>query len=238
MTVTIRAVERPGDPAIAAFGRLQQRVYFEPEMLIPASYIGVMLRASTPGRHNFMLVAEHDGRVVGGSVFHRFRGPDAGFSSFMATAPEVRGQGVARQLHEARFALLDGASPRGRVSGVFIDVVAPERLTARQLETERKVGSDPARRRAVFARLGFRQVDVPYEQPVGGEGGGPVTNMDLLYCPRDTALSVKLDLVLGTMRAYWSPWLGVERTERALEELQDRAGGRAELPLLDPTSPD
>ncbi|WP_027480918.1 GNAT family N-acetyltransferase, partial [Deinococcus pimensis] len=201
-------------------------------MLIPASYIGRMLTSwSDASRRNFLVVAERAGEVVGGTLFHYLAAANAGFSSFMATAPEVRGQGVARLLHEERLRVLDDAAG-GRVEGVFIDVVAPDRLTEEEREAERRVGSDPLRRRQVFARLGFRRVDVPYEQPTGGPDGGPVTNMDLLFCPREPAETVPLALVLDTMRAYWIGWLGEKRTERALAALADRAGHRAELPLL------
>ena len=229
--IRIREVTRGDDPAIEAFGALQNRAYFEPDMLIPPEYLGRMLAWSDSGRRNLMLVAERAGEVVVGTVFHSLGSAGTGFSSFMATAPEVRGQGVARLLHEARFAALDRAAGH-QVPGVFIDVVAPQRLSPEELEAERAVGSDPTRRRQVFGRLGFRRVDVRYEQPVGGPGGGPVTNMDLLYCPREPMHTVPLRLVLDTMRAYWMGWLGEKRTERAVRELEERAGGREEIGLM------
>ncbi|THF84749.1 GNAT family N-acetyltransferase [Deinococcus sp. KSM4-11] len=232
--ITIRRVMEPGDPAIAAFGVLQNRTYFEPDMLIPAGFIERLLRWQTPQRQNLLLVAERSGQVVGGTLFHAFRGPGTGFSSYMATAQEVRGQGVARRLHDARMAALDGAVG-GRVAGVFIDVVAPDRLTPQELEEERAVDSDPVRRRAVFGHLGFRQVDVAYQQPTGGEQGGPVTNMDLLYCPHDPATTVPVHLVLDTMRAYWQDWLGEHRTQRALNALAAQAQPDGTFRLTDPT---
>ena len=235
--VTVREVLDPTDPAIVAFGALQDRTYFEPDMLIPAEYVGRMLVGSTPERRNFLVLAERSGEVVGGTLFHHLGVPNTGFSSFMATAPEVRGEGVARRLHDARFGVLDRAARElhGReVEGVFIDVVAPARLTPEEREAERAVGSDPVGRRRVFERLGFRQVDVAYEQPVGGPDGGPLRNMDLLLCPRRPADSVPLALVLGTMRAYWSGWLGARRTEQALADLAERAGHRERLELISP----
>lgn len=237
MPIAVRRVTDPNDPAIAAFGRLQERAYFEPDALIPAVYIGSMLSSARGARSNFLLVAEEDGAVVGGTLFHLLDGPDSGFSSFLATAPELRGRGVARLLHDARFRTLDGALGRP-VPGVFIDVVNPARLTPEERAAERAVGSDPEGRRRAFARLGFGQVDVRYEQPVGGENGGPVTNMDLLYCPHPgppaPPATVPTALVVGTMRAYWSGWLGEARAARFAKQLEERAGGRAELPLLPP----
>lgn len=220
----LRRVTNPLDPAIGAFGELQRRVYFQPDMLMPASVIRMMLEVPMAGRSNFFLIAEEDGKLLGGTVFHYFARPNTGFSSFMGVAPEARGRGIARRLHEARFALLDEAAG-GRVRGIFIDVVDPERLTEEELEAERRVSSDPVGRRKVFEALGFRRVDIPYEQPVGGPGGGPVTNLDLLYCPREPADSVATELVLETLRAYWTPWLGTARARRELEKLRRRAGG-------------
>lgn len=233
--ISLRLVTEPDDPAIAAFGELQERAYFEPDALIPAAYIGRLLTMSTPGRRNFLLIAESGGEVVGGTVFHFFAGPNTGFSSFMAVAPEFRGRGLARKLHEKRFETLDAAAGR-EVVGVFIDVVNPARLTPKELAAEKAVCSDPVARRRIFGRLGFRQVGARYVQPLGGPEGGPITNMDLLFCPRLTADSVPLSVVLGTMRAYWLPWLGEKRTERALRDLEEQANGNT-LPLL-PTLPE
>jgi GNAT superfamily N-acetyltransferase len=234
---------------------LQRQVYFEADLLIPPTVIRAMLGLPEGGRGNFLVVAEEEGAVVGGTFFHYLRKPNTGFSSFMGVALSARGRGIARRLHQKRFAVLDAAAG-GRVEGVFIDVVAPERLTPEELEAERRVGSDPVGRRRAFAALGFRRVDIGYEQPVGGPNGGPVTNLDLLYCPHERAGTVservletegaslqeaaeiglrpiRLSLVLETLRAYWSPWLGPGRAGREVEKLRQRAGG-PELQLLSP----
>lgn len=230
--VTVRRVTSASDAAIEAFGELQNRVYFEPDALIPARYIGFMLQGRGGERENFLIVAERAGRVVGGTLFHFLGAADTGFSSFMAVAPEARGAGVARALHDARFAALREAS--ATIRGVFIDVVAPERLGDEERAAEARVGMDPRARRAIFARLGFRRVDVRYEQPVGGEDGGPVTNMDLLFCPAEPAEEVDVELVVATMRAYWSPWLGAPAAERHADELRRRAEGRSRFMLSTP----
>jgi GNAT superfamily N-acetyltransferase len=226
MPIQIRAVTDPHDPAIAAFGEVQDRTFPEPDMLIPPAYFPRMLATQTAERRNLMLVAEQEGAVVGGALFHYLAEPNSGFSSFMAVAPEVRGQGVARTLHTARFARLDeAAGAAAPVSGIFIDVVAPERLTAAEVERERSVGADPWVRRRIFQRLGFRRVDVAYYQPPEGSGGEAITNMDLLYAPRTPADVVPAALVVRTMRAYWTPWLGRPVAERHAEELRRRCGG-------------
>ncbi|MGI8748602.1 MAG: GNAT family N-acetyltransferase, partial [Deinococcus sp.] len=56
--------------------------------------------------------------------------------------------------------------------------------------------------------------------------------LDLLAFVPGQPGRVETVLVLATMRAYWSPWLGAAGTGRALRELEGRAGGRAELDLL------
>lgn len=222
MSIHIRRIERPSDPAIMAFGELQERVFPDPELLIPPHVLPHMLARQTPQRRNFMLVAEAEGQVVGGALFHYLASSQTGFSSFLAVAPEWRGQGIARQLHQARWTTLESAGP---VHGLFIDVVAPERLVPEELARERAYGLDPADRRRIFHRLGFRRVDVAYYQPADGPGEEPITTMDLLYCPKEPADWVATDLVAGTMHAYWTPWLGRETADREAAALRRRCGG-------------
>jgi hypothetical protein len=235
VSVVIREVTDPHDAAIAAFGRMQTAAYFAPETLIPAQYIPRLLEGETGARRNFLIVAEADGDVVGGALFHWLAAAGSGFSSFLGVAREWRAHGVARSLHEERFRILDRAAG-GHAPGVFIDVVNPLRLSPAELERERGVGSDPWHRRVAFEHLGFRQVDIRYEQPVGGPNGGPVTILDLLYCPHEPADCVATSLVVATMRAYWSPWLGRD-AERHAAELEARAHGAEWLALLSPVPP-
>lgn len=221
----VRQVQSGTDPAIAAFGRLQREVYFDAQQLIPGEFIPRLLEARGGPRRNFLLVAEEDGAVLGGALFHYLAEAHSGFSSFMGVSGGARGRGIARKLHEARFDVLDAAASRP-VPGVFIDVVAPERVAPKHLDAERRFGYEPSHRRKVFQALGFRKVDIRYEQPVGGPGGGPLTTMDLLFCPRAPQTEqIPTRLVLETMRAYWKPWLGAERAEREVAKLRARAGG-------------
>jgi len=233
-SLTVREVVDPHDAAIAGFGLMQRAAYFAPETLIPAQYIPQMLdgSAQTGSRRNFLVVAELDGRVVGGTLFHWLADARSGFSSFLGVDRGLRRQGIARRMHAERFKILDRAAG-GQAPGVFIDVVNPHRLSAAELAREKAVGSDPWARRQAFAQLGFRQVDIRYEQPVGGPNGGPVTILDLLYCPRVPADSVSTALVVATMQAYWSPWLGKTARHHA-RELESRAHGASSLALIAP----
>jgi GNAT superfamily N-acetyltransferase len=228
--LVIREVDDPHDPAIAGFGKMQEVAYFAPETLIPGRYIPQLL--ANPSR-NFLVVAELDGRVVAGTLFHWLAEAGSGFSSFLGVERALRGRGIARRLHERRFAVLDRAAG-GRVAGVFIDVVSPVRLPPGELEREHKAGSDPFERRRAFAHLGFRQVDIRYEQPVGGPNGGPVTILDLLFCPHEPTNEVPTALVVATMQAYWTPWFGQPGAIRHARELESRAKGAARLKLISP----
>jgi GNAT superfamily N-acetyltransferase len=226
----IRRVTSPVDSAIGAFVKLQNAVYYEPDALIPGGAIRMMLSVPMVKRTNVLLVAEEADTLLGGVLFHYLQKPNVGFSSFMGTSLEARGQGVGRKLHEARFATLDEIAGK-KVEGVFLDSVAPERLTQEELEAEHKVNSDPVRRRDIFQHLGFRKVAIRYEQPVGGPDGGPVTNMDLLFCPRESASSIPTDLVVTTMQSYWMPWLGPIAAKRHAKILKSWANGQKELSL-------
>ncbi len=232
----LRRITTADDPAIASFGDLQERTYFEPDMLIPASIIGQMLEWSNHDRENILLVLEDAERVVAGTLFHFLRNTNVGFSSYLAVDQDFRGQGLARRLHQARFEVLDEVSGK-MVKGLFIDVVNPDRLLNEELELEHSVGSDPNTRLKAFASLGFKQVDVRYEQPVGGENGGAVTNMDLLFCPREALTSIPTKLVTETMRTYWTPWLGAKMAVLESKKLEARAGGQeiALVPLMEVT---
>jgi len=228
--LVIREVDDPHDAAIAGFGKMQEAAYFAPETLIPGRYIPQLL--ANPGR-NFLIVAELDGRVVAGTLFHWLAEAGSGFSSFLGVDRMLRGRGIARQLHERRFDVLDRAAG-GHLPGVFIDVVSPIRLPLEELEREHHAGFDPFERRRALAHLGFRQVDIRYEQPVGGPSGGPVTILDLLFCPHDPTHEVPTALVVATMLAYWTPWFGRAGAIGHAHELESRANGAARLKLISP----
>ena len=144
--LVIRQVDDPHDAAIAGFGKMQEAAYFAPETLIPGRYIPQLLANPT---RNFLIVAELDGRVVGGTLFHWLAEAGSGFSSFLGVERSLRGQGIARRLHERRFEVLDRAAG-GRVPGVFIDVVSPVRMAPEEIEREHNAGSDPFERRRAF----------------------------------------------------------------------------------------
>ena len=173
-----------------------------------------------------------EGQVVGGALFHFLAEAGSGFSSFLGVARSFRRHGVARLLHEERMRLLERAS-QGRVVGVFIDVVNPTRLSAAELERERQAARTPGIAAAPSSTWASNRWTSATSSPSAARTAGPVTILDLLFCPRSPSATVATSLVVATMRAYWSPWLGNAAAHYA-NELESRAGGAKELALISP----
>ena len=229
MPVTVRRVTDPQDPALAAFGRIQEASYYAPDMLIPPEYFPRLV-AGMGDRQDRLLVAEDGaGTVLGGTIYSLL--PGAGFNSFMGVAREARGQGVGHLLHRASLDDLRGAG----LSGMFADSVHASRQSVTEQAGERRTGTDAVSRRRQLHALGLRTVNLPYWQPVGGEDGGPLKDLDLLYCPLDGGDTVPLALVTQTMQNYWRGWLGPERAATEAQALARRAGQVAEVALLPAT---
>ena len=224
--VTVRRVTDPHDPALAAFGRLQEEVYYAPDMLIPPAAFPRLLAGSRGEREDRILVAEQGGEVVGGTIYSLLSG--AAFNSFMGVARAAQGQGTGRALHAASLADVRAAG----LLGMFADSVHVSRQSPNEREAEARSGSDPVTRRRQLHALGLRTVDVPYWQPVGGEDGGPLKDLDLLYCPMEASDSVPLGLVTGTLEAYWRGWLGPQRAAAEARALAERAGNAERVRLL------
>ncbi|MFC5849849.1 GNAT family N-acetyltransferase [Deinococcus petrolearius] len=246
----VRRVTDPHDPALAAFGRIQEESYYAPDMLIPPEVFPHLLRATSGDREDRILVAEtpghsgSDGEVLGGTVYSLLRGPGhrggggsgAAFNSFTGVSPAAQGRGVGRAL---ALQAMEDVRAAG-LAGLFADSVYGERQSAEERAAEARTGTDPVTRRRALHALGLRTVDVPYWQPVGGPDGGPLQDLDLLYHPADTRTSAEQDtvplaLVTATLRAYWRGWLGEERAAREAEALAERAGHVPTLRLLPAT---
>ncbi|ANC72378.1 GNAT family N-acetyltransferase [Deinococcus radiodurans] len=224
--LTVRCVTDPQDPALAAFGRIQEEVYYAPDMLIPPAAFSRLLAGGQDERQDRILVAEQGSEVVGGTIYSLL--PAAGFNSFMGVSRAAQGQGAGRALHAASLADVRAAG----LPGMFADSVHPSRQSAAEREAEARSGSDPFTRRQQLHALGLRTVDVPYWQPVGGENGGPLKDLDLLYCPLDGGETVPLALVTRTMEAYWRGWLGPQRAAAEAQALAERAGNAERVRLL------
>lgn len=229
LSVTVRRVTDPQDPALAAFGRIQEASYYAPDMLIPPEYFPHLV-AGRGERQDRLLVAEDEaGKVLGGTIYSLL--PGAGFNSFMGVAPGAQGRGVGRGLHQASLDDVRGAD----LSGMFADSVHASRQSATEQAGERRLGTDPVVRRQQLHALGFRTVDLPYWQPVGGPEGGPLKDLDLLYCPLGDSDTAPLALVTQTMQSYWQGWLGPERAAAEAQALAQRAGAVEQVALLPAT---
>ncbi|GAA0506304.1 GNAT family N-acetyltransferase [Deinococcus depolymerans] len=230
---TLRHVTDPSDPAIAAFGRVQEASYYAPDMLIPPEVFGQLITRRGPQREDRLLVAQTpEGEVLGGTLYALLPLPGelrgAGFNSFMAVTRAARGLGVGRALHGETLRVVRGAG----LAGMFADSVHPARQSGEDRAAEAATGVDPVQRRAALHALGLRTVDLPYWQPVGGPDGGPLTDLDLLYQPVHPAPTVPLALVTGVLRAYWTGWLGAERAQTEAQALAARAGNADRVGLL------
>ncbi|THF69344.1 GNAT family N-acetyltransferase [Deinococcus sp. Arct2-2] len=214
LSVTVRRVLDPADPALPAFGRVQDESYYDPDTLMPPQ----MFPRLVSGPRNRVLVAEDEsGQVLGGTVFHLMTA--AGFTSFTGVARQAQGRGVGWALHAAKLEEVRAAG----LAGIFADSVFAGRQDAEDREAEAKAGSSATARRAALHAWGLRTVDIPYWQPVGGPNGGPLTDLDLLYQPLDGSQTVPLDLVTQTLQAYWNGWLGQKRAAQEAQALADRA---------------
>lgn len=226
MTVTVRRVTDPKDPALAAFGRIQEASYYAPDMLIPPQYFPRLV-ANESERQDRLLVAENEaGEVLGGTIYSLL--PSAAFNSFMGVAAAARGQGVGKALQQAS---LQDTRAAG-LPGMFADSVHGTRQNMTEQAAEVRVGTDPVTRRKTLGALGFFTVDIPYWQPVGGENGGPLADLDLLYSPLEPSETVSTALISATLQAYWRGWLGPERAAAEAQALLERAGNPAEVRLL------
>ncbi|UBV42588.1 GNAT family N-acetyltransferase [Deinococcus taeanensis] len=230
--VQLRHVTDPDDPAVEAFGRVQETSYYAPDMLIPPEVFGHLITRRGPQREDRLLVAENaQGEVVGGTLYALLPLPGdvrgAGFNSFMAVTRAARGLGVGRALHAATLREVRAAG----LAGMFADSVHPLRQDPADRAAEAATGVDPVARRTALHALGLRTVDLPYWQPVGGPDGGPLKDLDLLYQPLAPAATVPLALVTGVLRAYWTGWLGAGRAGREAQALADRAGNVPGVPL-------
>lgn len=245
LPVRVRRVTDPHDPALAAFGQIQEASYYAPDTLIPPEVFGHLLRGGSGAREDRILVAETPGHagaggealgweVLGGTVYSLLPGPGdsgggdgAAFNSFLGVSPAAQGRGVGRALW--RHSLEDVRA--AGLAGMFADSVYGERQSTEERAAEIRTGTDPVTRRRALHALGLRTVDVPYWQPVGGPDGGPLQDLDLLYQPADARDTVPLALVTATLRGYWRGWLRQERAEREALALAERAGHVPQLRL-------
>ena len=153
---------------------------------------------------------------------------------------DLHGEGIGRQLVDARRASLDAqAQQLGHATcrGLFIEADNPERTPAAMQARERATAMDSLARLRLFDHLGFLRVDLAYVQPSLGPGKQPVTYLDLLFAPWDEQVArdrqVPADWVYRTLGPIWDNWAFTDGEPHAAT-LRKRLGESplALLPLL------
>jgi GNAT superfamily N-acetyltransferase len=214
-TVTLRGIADPQDAALRELSRLLYAVFADPDVVLDLERMRDFLshNDASADRHFCVLVAEEDAALLGGTVFSYVPASNCGFSEYLVVRKDRHGQGLGRQLVDARRAELDDlARQAGQAAcrGVFIEADNPQRTPAALQLQERETAMDTVARLRVFAHLGFRRVDMAYIQPSLGSGKQPVPYLDLLFAPWDEVVGeaerVPAEWVYRTVGPIWDSW--------------------------------
>lgn len=184
-----KEVADPGDPDIDRFAALLAATFADENIQLGGDRMRQFLAASPGPAHSVHLVLAKAGHaVVGGTLFSSVAETGAGFSEYMLLARSARGLGLSRRLFDLRREVLDrqarlwGLGFPG-ATGLFIEVESPERTPAAYAQAEAITAMDISERRRYFHHMGFRRLDVAYQQPPLAEGKAPVDYLDLLFMP-------------------------------------------------------
>ncbi len=150
-----------------------------------------------------VVVAELDGRPIGGAVSDYLAAPNAGVVEFLFVVPDARGRGIGRALLDETLRLLRAdarASDRGPLTAVVAEMNDPYR------RSPTPDNLDPFERAVVWGRWGFAALGMRYVQPALSRGQRPVENLMLiarmLARPRTTRVPAAwaLEVVAEYMR--------------------------------------
>jgi GNAT superfamily N-acetyltransferase len=208
----IEDVTDPTDPRLPKLAALLNATFPDPNTVLGLDRMQEFLANNGPraARRFCVLVAEHNGEVVGGTIFSYVGRSNCGFSEYIVADRAVRGRGLGRELFNARKALLDAEAERrgnARCHGLFIEVDNPERTPSAFADAERETALDSRERLRLFDHLGFRRVGVPYVQPPLAQGKQAIDYMDLLFAPWGSeAQQIPSQWVFDTLEAIWSAW--------------------------------
>jgi GNAT superfamily N-acetyltransferase len=247
-TIAIRRLVDPDDPALGDFSELLHATFADPDTVLELERMQAFLARAQPpqqpphsdGERVFsIIVAEHDGAVLGGALFSYVPATNCGFSEYLVARKAQHGHGLGRRLFDARRAILDAqARQAGQTAcrGVFIEADNPGRTPPGVLAQERQTAMDAVMRLRMFAHFGFWRVDMAYVQPPLGQGKEPVTYLDLLFAPWSEAVQstrrVPVAWVLGTLGPVWASW-APERVQADLSVLREQLGQQP-LRLIEP----
>jgi GNAT superfamily N-acetyltransferase len=229
IVVLVRRVTDPADAALGELSRLMYSLFGDPDVVLDLERMQAFLMepAESARRQFRVLVAEEAGSLLGGTVFSYVPASNCGFSEYLVVRKSRHGQGLGRQLVDARRAELDeqaGRTGHAACHGVFIEADSPERTPAALVARERETAMDSVDRLRLFAHLGFFRVDMAYVQPALGPGKQPVTYLDLLFGPWDQQVKrsrqVPAAWVYQTVAPIWESWAP---GSSAADSLQPRA---------------
>jgi GNAT superfamily N-acetyltransferase len=204
----------PHSPRLVEVAQLLQAVFADPNTVLGLDRLREFLAANAaPGERTFYVHAAigRDDRVLGATVFSYVPRSNCGFSEYIVSRPDGRGQGIGRRLFDARKRQLDeAASAAGYAgcNGLFIEADNPARTPAALLEAERQTAIDAFERLRLFAHLGFLRVDVAYVQPPLGPGKQAVDYLDLLFAPwrADAQSEIPSIWIVETLAPIWAAW--------------------------------
>jgi GNAT superfamily N-acetyltransferase len=130
------------------------------------------------GPNNFhVLVAEIDGRPIGGSVSDYLAGPNAGVIEFLFTRAEEQARGYGSALLQATERALQDDARRAGTAPLFA-IVAEMNDPFRRPPTRDNM--DPFERAAIWGHWGFAKLDFPYVQPALSPRKKPVRSLALV----------------------------------------------------------
>jgi GNAT superfamily N-acetyltransferase len=234
----LKEITDPADPRLPSLAALLNSTFPDPNTVLGLDRIQEFLQANrADGARRFcVLVAEHNARVVGATIFSYVPRSNCGFSEYIVVDPAHRGLGLGRQLFDARKAVLDAeALRRGHelCHGVFIEVDSPTRTPPDLAQAERETAVDAWQRLRIFDHFGFRRVEVPYVQPPLAPDKQAIDYLDLLFAPwASNPRRIPSEWVFDTVEAIWSAW-SPQTCAAHLASLRAAARG-PHVALLDP----
>lgn len=122
-----------------------------------------------------IILAKDNGRVIGGIVTD-YLTEDIAQPIYLVVKEEYRRKGVGRDLFE---------SSVRNYGNVFIEIDNPETVSVENS------GMDPAKRKEMYEKWGFKQVPIKYAQPPLSKDGNYEYSMLLMYRTNITKKTVK-----------------------------------------------
>lgn len=237
--LALREIDESAD-GLALLGRLYREAYVaefpdpdERESLANMRHYLGLKAAGWYGLNSYhIVVAELDGRPVGGVVFDYLAASDAGVLEFLFVASAYRGAGLGRALLDEAIAILrDDARARRdrRLTAVVAEMNDPFHRPARPDNL------DPFLRAAIWGRWGFHALDFPYVQPALSAGQHKVEGLLLIVRPllRLAPAGVRSNWVAAVVADYlrWAMRIAEPAAHPDYRAMADYLAARPRIPL-------